>query len=567
MSFRKHEQDARRRRRALAAARSARLSEKRRKEAERQQRAEEERRHELRVQRLVEEAVVKTESANHRTQKLNFLLLAAVAHLPDPLEFDKLRERVPALDLGDDAEPLPKPEWEAYAPKPASLGDRLFHRGSGYRRALEEAQKAFHKAQERYRTEEAARRQRVERRRREYEASISSDHRRILQHNAEIDEFEARVYEGDRKAVSDYYERVFAPMVDKPPFPKGRRFAYVPESKLLLIEWDLPSIDIVPREKEFRYDKATDQVVVHRRRSLGEIRETYQNLLAQLALRAAKSAFRADPNSLVDTVVFNGILTAGVYDEDEENDLVVEVEETICLISLRATRHHFHRLDLKEVDPLDVVRRRFSAELSLYPDGLVGVEPYLPYELADPDLTISREGPNLHTASAEELEQVITELLQRMGRGVKLLRAKGADLDFLAARTESGGRQELHVVHVRQVGALAEPGDVRALYQDVRKEKADAGTLLITGGFDPRSYEYANGKPLHLLDGYGLVALCAQYGLDVHLGDDDAEASVNGDGGFSEDLPDDQDVEEDDPDGALPHQRPPILPLPLRIGR
>lgn len=560
MSFRKHEHDARRRRRALAAARSARLSEKRRKEAERQQRAEEERRHELRVQRLVEEAVVKTESANHRTQKLNFLLLASLPHLPDVLDFDKLRERVPTLDLGDDAEPLPKPEWEAFAPKPASLGDRLFRRGSQYQRALEEAQRAFQKAQERYRTEEVARQQRVERRRREYEASIATSHQRILEHNAKIDEFEARVYEGERKAVSEYYERVFAPLVDKPPFPKGRRFAYVPESRLLLIEWDLPSIDIVPREKEFRYDKATDQVV-YRRRSLGEIRETYQNLLAQLALRAAKAAFRADPNTLVDTVVFNGILSAGVYDEDEENDLIVEVEETICLISLRATRHHFHRLDLKEVDPLDVVRRRFSAELSLYPDGLVGIEPYLPYELADPNLELDREGPNLHTASPQVLERVVTELLQRMGRGVKLLRAKGSDLDFLAARTEPGGRQELHVVHVRQIGTLATLGDVRALYQDVRREKADAGTLLITGGFESRSYEYANGKPLHLLDGYGLVALCKKYGLQVHL--DQNETDVDGEDGFAGDPSDGN----DDPESALPHQRLPILPLPLRIGR
>lgn len=553
MSERSHESDWRKRRRDHAAARLTRVGNRRRKEAERQHRAEEEHRHELRVQRLIEEAVVKTEMSDHRTQKLDFLLMAAAAHLPGPLDFSKLKEEVPGLDLGEDAEPLLAPRWETYAPKSAGLSDRLFHKGAKHRRATEEAERAYRKALERYRLEEAARKQRVERLRKEHEESISLTHRRILEHNDEIDEFESLVYAGDRIAVSDYYERVFEQVKDKPPFPDGRSFAYVPESRLLLIEWAIPSIDIVPREKEFRYNKATDQIEVYKHRPVGEIRETYQNLLAQLAIRAVKAAFLADPNWLVETVVFNGMLTAGEYDEDEENDLIVEVEETVCLLSMRATRHHFARLDLKDIEPLEVARKRLSAEISLYPDELVGVTQLLPYELADPYLAVDPEGVNIIDAERDELSELVVDLLDRMGFETELLRANDTDLDYLASRQTSGG-QELHVVHVRKVDSIANPADVRDLHHAVRRERADAGTLLITGGFDPRSFEYANGKPLHLLDGYGLVALCAKHGIPAYI--DHAPAG-------SDASPD------DDSDGRanVPSQRAQSLPTPLRTSR
>lgn len=556
MSERSQESDWRKRRRDHAAARLTRESNKRRKEAERQHRAEEEHRRELRVQRLVEEAVVKTENADHRTQKLDFLLMAAAAHLPGPLDFSKLKEDVPELDLGEDAEPHLAPRWETYAPKSASLSDRLFHRGARHRRATEEAERAYNKALERYRLEEAARKQRIERLRKEHEESISLSHRRILEHNEEIDEFESRVYAGDRIAVSDYYERVFEQVKDKPPFPDGRSFAYVPESRLLLIEWAIPSIDIVPREKEFRYNKSTDQVEVYKYKPVGEIRETYQNLLAQLGIRAAKTAFLADPNWLVETVVFNGMLTAGEYDEDEENDQIIEVEETVCLLSMRATRHHFARLDLKDLEPLEVARRRLSAEISLYPDELVGVTPLLPYELADPHLVIEPEGVNVYDAGRDELYEVVLDLLDRMGFETELLRASDTELDFLASR-QTSSRQELHVVHVRQVEQIANPADVRELHHAVRREKADAGTLLITGGFDPRSFEYANGKPLHLLDGYGLVALCAKYGIPAYIDRTSAESIDDGANG----------VASAGGRASLPQQRIQSLPSPLRMLR
>lgn len=529
----------------------------------------------MRVQRMVEDAVVRTEKADHRTQKLNFLLKAWLSRIPGPLDFDSLKDDVPDLDLGVDAEPLPVPKWEAYAPKSAGIVDRVLHRGAEHRRAVEQAEKAFSNGLERYRHDETARKARVERMRREHEDAISLTHKQILEANAEIEDLERRVLAGERQGASEYFRQVFEPIADKPPFPRGRRFGYVPESKLLVIEWEVPEFHVVPREKEYRYNKNTDQVEVYKWRPIGEVRETYRDLLAQLAVRAIKTAFSTDPNWLVETVVFNGVLPAPEPDLDDAQAEVVDEEmgdpvrtEPACLISMRVTRHNFHRLDLKEIEPLETVRKRFAAAISRYPDELVEVDPLLSFELADPELDAEPQLPELEAVEPEELERLIENLLERMGFATELRQSNEGRLDFLAS-LDTGQGKELHIVHVRQTGPVADPADVRELYHVVRRERAEVGALLITGGFDPRSFEYANGKPLQLIDGTSLLGLCHQHGLSIQLdstSEPDVEPATDSAEAPAEEPPDDDHT--DTSGTGLPHQRMGGgLPMPLRIGR
>lgn len=521
--------EGRKRRRGVLATRDVRDGERRRRESDRLRREEEHRRHEMRVQRLVEDAVVRTEKIDHRTQKLNFLLKASLSKIPGPFDFDSLKEDVPELDLGVDAEPLPVPQWETYAPRPAGLVDRLLHHGAEHRHAVAQAEKAFTNALERYRRDESARKSRIERMRRAHEDAISQTHKQILEQNAEVEDLEQRVLAGDRQGVSEYFQRAVAPLVDKPPFRNGRRFGYIPESRLLVVEWDLPDFDIVPREKEYRYNKHSDQVEVYKWRPISEVRETYRDLLAQMALRAIKAVFSADPNWLVETVVFNGVLPAPAptaSDDDQIDEQLVPIAHgPVCLISMRATRHSFHRLDLKEIEPLETVRKRFSAKISRYPDEFVEVDPLLPYELADPELDASSRVPALDNAEPEQFERLMTDLLDRMGFETELRDSADGMLDFLVS-LDSGHGKQLQIVRVRQTGPVADPADVRELHHTVRRERAEFGVLLITGGFDPRSFEYANGKALQLIDGPSLLALCREYEISLDL-DTSAEPAID----------------------------------------
>jgi hypothetical protein len=37
--------------------------------------------------------------------------------------------------------------------------------------------------------------------------------------------------------------------------------------------------------------------------------------------------------------------------------------------------------------------------------------------------------------------------------------------------------------------------------------------MITTSGYGPGSEEFANGKPLHLIDGTGLLSICQEHGI------------------------------------------------------
>jgi restriction system protein len=464
--------------------------------------AQERHREELHIQQMSEDAVVRSEKAEQRVQRLKVLLHASLSRPMEPVDFEALKKSVPTVDLGSDANPHPLPHWEEYAPRPVNLLTRLLTRAA--RRTTEaEAEEAYAKALDRYRADEAERQRRIEELRRSHADTHATELEKTLAHNASIDGFRDAVLAGDRVRVSEYFSKVFATIVDRASFPRDRRFAYVPESKLLLVEWQLPSTDIVPREKEFRYNKATDSVGVYKLRSVGELREIYHDLLAQMALRAVNAAFGTDPAGLVDTVVFNGMVTT-------------EDGTSACLITMSISRRRFSRLNLDNLsDPLELVRKQCGAEVSPYPEELAGVTPILSYDLADPSVTPTEatRAPNLATAPIEEFRRLVERLLERMGYSVTPL--DGTSGSYLAS--SSGADACRKVVHVRRGTGRLETSEVRGLASAVRRERADGGMLLTTGGLDPQAYDYAHRRPLRLYDGHNVTALCQQHGLPVRI--------------------------------------------------
>lgn len=112
-------------------------------------------------------------------------------------------------------------------------------------------------------------------------------------------------------------------------------------------------------------------------RPAAEIRQTYQRLVAQLALRALRAVFGADPAGLVTTIVFNGIVEA----VDPNTGQAISP----CLITLRATRDQFTPLVLEKLDPVACVRRYFAAaDVSAHPEELQAVRPVMEFDMADP---------------------------------------------------------------------------------------------------------------------------------------------------------------------------------------
>jgi restriction system protein len=349
---------------------------------------------------------------------------------------------------------------------------------------------------------------------REHEGKTAAAKARISAHNRSIDSLRQRVLARDPLAVGEYYDRVFADVVDKRPFPRGRRLAYVPDSKLLVIEWQLPTTDVVPKEKEFRYNKATDAIEVSKLRTVEELDETYDELVAQIALRAVNTALAADPDQLLDTVVFNGI--ALPLNPAEGSGF----QSGVCVFSMRAGRRTFAKLKLTDIEPLDRVRKLFAARISDRPDELQAVEPILAYDNADPHAVLQPDssplGPDLMTMSLKELEHTTRALLTTMGLDSELVRSSPLGLDFRAVRTTPDGDERL-IVHVRRISKPVDQPMVRDLVSSVRREKADEGLLLATAGIGAATFEYANGKPVTLHSRQTLLALLRRSGVRARI--------------------------------------------------
>jgi restriction system protein len=41
--------------------------------------------------------------------------------------------------------------------------------------------------------------------------------------------------------------------------------------------------------------------------------------------------------------------------------------------------------------------------------------------------------------------------------------------------------------------------------------------MITTSGYGPGSLEFANGKPLHLIDGTGLMSICQEHGIPARI--------------------------------------------------
>jgi restriction system protein len=195
-----------------------------------------------------------------------------------------------------------------------------------------------------------------------------------------------------------------------------------------------------------------------------------------------------------------------------------------CLLTLRATRDHFERVNLHEVDAVKCVREHFAAAVSPHPDELAAVQPVLNFNMADPRIVDPIDimsgldpRPNLMDLSPTDFESFIQNLFTRMGFDTKLFRASGdGGIDCIAydPTPVRGGK---YVIQVKLYTNTVPPTAVRDLYGTVQHEGATKGILITTSGFGQTSHEFANGKPLELYDGTHLLALCQQYGVDARI--------------------------------------------------
>ncbi|MFG2000983.1 restriction endonuclease [Spirillospora sp. NPDC048911] len=496
----------------------ARAKEQAKRQREQERKAEERDRLQKEAAARDQQAAKKSRELEEQMRELETLLISSLDRDPH-ISLAHLRHeaRTPPLDLGRLDRPNPEPAWDDFEPDPPRGLNKLFGGAQRYDEALRFAEQQFDLARREHQRKEAQRQKQLIDARRSYERKLADARHEAERHNRRIDALATGLGEADRHAVSEYMDMV----LQRSPYPRGfpneRKAGYVPESSLLAVEWFLPPVEIVPAAKAFRHVK-TRKVVEPTARPLAEIRQTYQKVIAQIALRTLHEVFKADRDQLITTIVFNGRVHAV--------DPVTGQRVQPHLVTLRATREQFAKLVLHEprFNPVECIRKHFFADVSPHPDELTPVEPVMPFDMADPRavdpvdvISGIDKRPNLLDLKPKEFEAFVQNLFAKMGFDTQLFQASGdGGVDCVAFDPHpiTGGK---FIIQAKLYTKTVEPTHVRDLWGTVQHEGATKGIMITTSGYGPDSFKFANGKPLNLIDGHGLLAICHQHDIPARI--------------------------------------------------
>jgi restriction system protein len=450
-----------------------------------------------------------------RVAALEVLLRSTLA-VDDYINLDALKPTwtEPRFDDSGLGHPAPEPTLEL-PEAPRGLKAAM----PGAKRRHEESVGAIRKS---YESELSRHREREARRERKLEEARAAFDERVAKLRAEydadvarVDEFAAAVAAREPNALAEYFGLVLNASRYPEDFPRWHRLAYVLDSFQLVVEFELPRLDVVPAEKSFRYVKARDEIT-STDRTAKDRRERYGSVLAQLSLRTVHELFESDRAGAVETVVFNGIV--------DSVDPRTGKNVRPCLITLRTTRERFDELDLDRVEP-EACLRHLSASVSKSPSELAAVRPVLEFDMVDSRFVEESDvlagldqRPNLMELTPGEFESLITNLFEKMGletRQTQASRDGGVDCVAYDPRPIFGGKVVIQAKRYKNtVGVSA----VRDLFGTMQNEGASKGILVTTSGYGRASFEFAEGKPLELLSGANLLYLLQEHaGLEARI--------------------------------------------------
>ena len=469
----------------------------------------------------------KKELAARRTREAQEELTALENILRDGLEidhlldWDSLKSRAsfsvahPAAPSPDPIPPLPPP---VVFPPALSFWDKLIPSRRARKTAL-----AAEELRDQERRWEGLKEQVVQsNKKREYsyladlknweEEKLSFGRSQKEQH-AKVDSWRAAYQEKQLDVLTDYWELVLSRSEYPDSFPKSLSLDYLPQSKVLIVEYHLPDISSLPTLKELKYI-ATRNLFQEVHVSDAWLNRVYDDVLYQITLRTIHELFQSDSVDTLGTVVFNGWVNS--------IDRSTGHEVNACILSVQAEKAEFTLMNLANVEPKACFRKlkgvSGSKLISLNP-----VKPILQLNKEDkrfvPSYGVAAElddSVNLAAMDWLDFENLIREIFEKEfsqnGGEVKITQAsRDGGVDAIAFDPDPirGGKIVIQAKrYTNPVGVSA----VRDLFGTVHNEGATKGILVTTSDYGPDAYEFAKGKPLTLLSGSELLYLLQKHG-------------------------------------------------------
>lgn len=334
-------------------------------------------------------------------------------------------------------------------------------------------------------------------------------------YNQGIDAFRAGLLNGETDAVTQMAELIFD-RVELPfdGFETSFEIEYVSENKNLLVDAYLPTVENMPTLKNVSYVKSKKEFK-ETYYTEAQTKKKYDNAIYQIALVLLKYGFCINKyGDLVDAVVINGVINT--IDKATGNDI------TAYVLSVRTDRTQFENLNLKALDP----RAWFRSAKGVAAASIATVTPVQPVQMLNREdhrfvegyevLEGVDEGVNLAAIDWQDFENLIREIFEEEfssnGGEVKVTQASrdgGVDAVCFDPDPIRGGKI---VIQAKRYTNVVGVSAVRDLYGTLMNEGAMKGILVTTSYFGNDAFDFANGKPIQLIDGAQLLGLLEKHG-------------------------------------------------------
>jgi restriction system protein len=412
----------------------------------------------------------------------------------------------PQFRAGDLASPLSPPNPETFKPKPLNRLSKLVPGAEGrYLAQWEQGRVAYEQAYAQWQQAERQRQERLAEAEKQHQGATAAAH----EQHRRVDELEADFRAGRRAAIEQCLTSALQASQYPAGFPHGYTLIYRTREQELLAEYEFPRVrDIIPAEASYRYVK-TRGFIEPKVRTTTDTQRLYKSVLAQVTLRVLHELFAADAHGHVQRIAFNGV----VDDIDRSTGRPTRPK----LVSVRIDRTTFLERDLTQVEPQRALKG-LRANFSSAPTELEAVPPILEFDVDDPRfideeeiLSSLDERTNLVDLTAHAFETVIRDLFQAMGFDTYQTRpSRDGGVDCVAHYTKSvvGGK---YIIQAKRFTHRVPVEDVRDLAGALDHERASKGILVTTSEFTKAGYEFAQGKPIELINGHALLALIEEH--------------------------------------------------------
>jgi restriction system protein len=431
------------------------------------QKAQEKEQVQLYTESQVAEVAMQNEQLEQEIEQLENLLADTLA-VDDFLDLNTLKHdlEIPSFSPGGLVTVPPVPSLQMYLPPELSVIKRLLP-GAKEKHAQEvaEAHARYEANIAAYDQYEAVRQASLAEANAKYEHEVAEIRRQAEAQHAELEKFQQDFAAGIPTAIADYFTLVLEASSYPDGFPQQAKMAYVPASKQLVVEYDLPPFEIVPEVDSYKYIRAKDEIV-ETARPIRQRKALYSSVIAQVALRTLHELFEADRTSYLETIVFNGYV--------EATDRGTGRPTRTCVITISTNRDTFTHLELSKVEPLACLKT-LNAGVSKSPEELAPVRPVLEINMVDPSfiqeidvLSGLDQRPNLMELTSSEFESLITSLFQAMGLETRLTQvSQDGRVDWVAYDPLLGGKV---VIQAKRYKNTVSFKAVRHLYRTVMNQ-------------------------------------------------------------------------------------------------